>query len=190
MIDPIILLSAGAAFVMLATLTSLSLSCYQKCGPNQAMIISGLGTATGAANFKIVIGGGAVVFPVIQQRSFLSLEIMTFDVKSQIPMVGADGEVIDAEGVASIRINGDEASIATAAEMFLDKADSEIVTIAHEELVRALRLVLAEIDVERLSRNPDEYAEKVLLVSTADLRKFGLTVVSFSFKRIAQKIAK
>lgn len=49
-------------------------SFYQKCGPNQAMIISGMLSGEDDRKFKIVVGGGATVFPVIQQRSFLSLE--------------------------------------------------------------------------------------------------------------------
>src|SRR5437870_4390108 len=91
MFDPIILLGGASIVVVCGSIGSMALSCFQKCGPNQAMIISGLGTASGARSFKIVKGGGAVVFPVIQQRAFISLELMTLPVKLGSPLITKDG---------------------------------------------------------------------------------------------------
>ena len=99
---------------------------YQKCGPNQAMIISGFGTRQGPHGFKIIKGGGDVVLPLIQQRSFLSLEVMTIEVHSQAPIITKNGVPIFVEGVAQVKVRGDEVSIATAAEQFLGKTDQEV----------------------------------------------------------------
>ncbi|HEY9784767.1 MAG TPA: SPFH domain-containing protein [Candidatus Obscuribacterales bacterium] len=163
-------------------------SFYQKCGPNQAMIISGMLAGEDDRKFKIVVGGGATVYPVIQQRSFLSLEVMTIEVKSMAPIITRNGVPIYVEGVAQVKVKGDPASIATAAEQFLDKSEDEITQIAHETLVGHLRAILGTMEVEELIQSFDAFAQKVQEVSLADLAKMGLTVVSFTIKEIKDNV--
>ena len=163
-------------------------SCFQKCGPNQAMIVSGLFTKHGEHDFKIVKGGGAVVIPMLQQRSFLSLEVMTIEVRSEAPIITTNGVPIFVEGVAQVKVNGDEQSIATAAEQFLNKSDEEIKAIAHETLVGHLRAILGTMEVETLIRKFDDFARNVQEVSATDLRKMGLCVVSFTIKEIKDNV--
>lgn len=188
MFDPIVILGGAAVVTVCGAVGSMALSCFQKCGPNQAMIISGLGTKHGEHDFKIVKGGGAVVWPVIQQRAFLSLEVMTIDVKSAAPIITKNGVPIIVEGVAQVKVKGDEESIATAAEQFLDKSDNEIKSIAHETLVGHLRAILGTLEVEQLISNFDQFAMRVQEVSIGDLKKMGLTVVSFTIKEIKDNV--
>src|SRR5271163_1344337 len=161
---------------------------YQKCSPNQAMIISGFGAAHGERNFKIVVGGGAIVYPMIQQRNSLSLEIMTIEVHAQAPMITKNGVPIFVEGVAQVKVKGDDVSIATAAEQFLGKSDEEIANIAHESLVGHLRAILGTMSVEELIQSFDSFAQRVQEVSLGDLAKMGLTVVSFTIKEIKDPV--
>ncbi|MBC7999174.1 MAG: flotillin family protein [Leptolyngbya sp.] len=178
----------GAGVVFFAFIVWMVSSFYQKCGPNQAMIISGMLTAEEDRKFKIVVGGGTTVFPVIQQRAFLSLEVMTIEIKSTAPIITKNGVPVFVEGVAQVKVKGDSASIATAAEQFLDKDDSEISQIAHETLVGHLRAILGTMEVEELIQNFDSFAQKVQEVSLADLAKMGLTVVSFTLKELKDNV--
>jgi len=161
---------------------------YQKCSPNQAMIISGFGAGQRDRNFKIVVGGGAIVYPMIQQRNVLSLEIMTIEVHAQAPMITKNGVPIFVEGVAQVKVKGDDVSIATAAEQFLGKSDEEIANIAHESLVGHLRAILGTMTVEELIQSFDRFAQQVQEVSLGDLAKMGLTVVSFTIKEIKDSV--
>src|SRR5208283_2305067 len=149
---------------------STAISSFQKCGPNQAMIISGLGAQTlddegRKHEFRIVKGGGAVVWPVIQERRFLSLEVMTIDVRSDAAIITTNGVPIFVDGVAQVKVKGDNESIATAAEQFLNKSDDEIKQIAHETLVGHLRAIMGQMEVEELIRNFEQFAQKVQEVS-------------------------
>jgi flotillin len=161
---------------------------YQKCSPNQAMIISGFGAGQDGRNFKIVVGGGAVVIPMIQMRNSLSLEVMTIEVHAQAPMITKNGVPIFVEGVAQVKVKGDDVSIATAAEQFLGKSDEEVANIAHESLVGHLRAILGTMSVEELIQSFDQFAQRVQEVSLADLAKMGLTVVSFTIKEIKDQV--
>ena len=132
-------------FIVLYVLVIVLPSLYQKCGPNQAMIISGFHSRP-----KIIVGGGGIIIPMLQMRNDLSLEVMTIEVASQAPFITKNGVPIFVEGVAQVKVQGDEVSIHTAAEQFLGKTDDEIKSIAHESLVGHLRAILGTMTVEEL----------------------------------------
>lgn len=129
-----------------------------------------------------------MVLPMVQQRNSLSLEVMTIEVHAQAPMITRNGVPLFVEGVAQVKVKGDDVSIATAAEQFLGKSDEEISTIAHESLVGHLRAILGTMTVEELIQSFDSFAQRVQEVSLADLAKMGLTVVSFTIKEIKDSV--
>lgn len=183
-----VLVLAGLGLFVLFVLSWIMAGFYQKCGPNEAMVVSGFGAGEADRQFKIVKGGGAVVLPVIQQRQFLSLEIMPIEVRSSAPIITKNGVPIFVEGVAQVKVKGDDVSIATAAEQFLGKSDDEIASIAHETLVGHLRAMLGTMEVEELIQSFDAFAQRVQEVSLGDLAKMGLTVVSFTIKEIKDNV--
>lgn len=178
----------GGVFCVVMLFAWISVNFYQKCPPNQAMIISGMGAKEHGRAFKIVVGGGAVMLPMIQQKNILSLEVMTIEVRANAPMITKNGVPIFVEGVAQVKVKGDDISISTAAEQFLGKSDEEVSTIAHETLVGHLRAILGTMTVEELIQSFDSFAQKVQEVSIADLAKMGLTVVSFTIKEIKDSV--
>ena len=71
--------------------------------------------------FRIVKGGGTFVWPIFEKVDMLSLELLTIDV--QTPEVyTSKGVPVKVDGVAQIKVKGDDVSIRTAAEQFLGKA--------------------------------------------------------------------
>jgi len=182
------LLAVGVGVMLAFIMVYLMVNLYQKCSPNEAMIISGMYAGRDGRSYKIIVGGGAVMLPMVQQKSTLSLEVMTIDVHSQAPMITKNGVPIFVEGVAQVKVKGDEISIATAAEQFLGKTEEEIKNIAHESLVGHLRAILGTMAVEELVQNNDSFAQRVQEVSLGDLAKMGLTVVSFTIKEIKDTV--
>src|SRR5208282_1266403 len=105
---------------------------YTKVGPNQVLVVSGnkhkFVEADGSVQFRgfrIVKGGGTFVWPVFEKVDVLSLELLTIDV--QTPEVyTSKGVPVKVDGVAQIKIKGDDVSIATASEQVLSKSIDEI----------------------------------------------------------------
>lgn len=182
------LILGGIGLFVLFVLGWIMAGFYQKCGPNEAMIVSGFGASESDRKFKIVVGGGAVVMPVIQQRAFLSLEVMPIEVRSAAPIITKSKIPIFVEGVAQVKVKGDDVSIATAAEQFLGKTDEEIANIAHETLVGHLRAMLGTMEVEDLIESFEGFAHRAQEISQVDLAKMGLTVVSFTIKEIKDNV--
>src|SRR5579883_1675107 len=146
-----------AAILALAfVLSTIAASLYQKCSPNQAMIISGMSKIP-----TVAVGGGAFIVPFLQMRNDLSLEVMTIEVASQAPFITKNGVPIFVEGVAQVKVEGNDEAIRTAAEQFLGKSDDEIKSIAHESLVGHLRAILGTMTVEELIQSFDSFAQRV-----------------------------
>jgi len=166
------------------------LSRYTKVGPNQVLVISGRdhryvdpdGTAR-KRGFRIVKGGGTFVYPVIEKVDILSLELLTIDV--QTPEVyTSKGVPVKVDGVAQIKVKGDDVSIATSAEQFLGKSTQEIQQIATQTLEGHLRAILGTMTVEEIYQNRDAFASKVQEVAAGDMANMGLGIVSFTIRDI------
>jgi flotillin len=154
------------------------------------MIISGRkyhvtdpGGAVHTRGFRIVKGGGTFIVPVIEKADVLSLELLTIDV--QTPEVyTSKGVPVKVDGVAQIKVKGDDVSIATAAEQFLSKRTEDIKNIAMQTLEGHLRAILGTMTVEEIYQNRDAFASKVQEVAAGDMANMGLGIVSFTIRDI------
>ena len=166
------------------------LSRYTKVGPNQVLVVSGrkhrfrdVSGVDQVRGFRIVKGGGTFVYPVVEKVDVLSLELVTIDV--QTPEVyTSKGVPVRVDGVAQIKVKGDDISISTAAEQFLGKSTDEIRNIATQTLEGHLRAILGTLTVEEIYQNRDAFASKVQEVAAGDMANMGLSIVSFTIRDI------
>jgi flotillin len=176
--------------VVIFLLAAIWASRYTKVGPNQVLVVSGrrhrFVEADGSVQsrgFRIVKGGGTFVFPVVEKVDVLSLELLTIDV--QTPEVyTSKGVPVRVDGVAQIKIRGDDISIATAAEQVLSKTIDEIKGVAMQTLEGHLRAILGTMTVEDIYQNRDAFASKVQEVAAGDMANMGLGIVSFTIRDI------
>ena len=180
----------GSILLVVFIFAGIWASRYMKVGPNQVLIISGRkrrmvdpdGTARDVG-FRIVKGGGVFVWPVFEKVDLLSLELLTIDV--QTPEVYTlKGVPVKVDGVAQIKVKGDDVSIATASEQFLGKNTEEIRNIATQTLEGHLRAILGTMTVEEIYQNRDSFASKVQEVAAGDMANMGLGIVSFTIRDI------
>ena len=162
---------------------------YKKVGPNQVMIISGRrhrvrgAAADEITGFRIRKGGGAFIFPLLERVDILSLEVMTLDFTTP-EVYTKPGVPVVVDGVAQVKIKGDESSIRTAAEQFLGKAVDDLKQIALQTVEGHLRAIIGTLSVEEIYRNRDQFAGSVQEVAVSDLANMGLQIVSFTLKDI------
>jgi flotillin len=164
---------------------------YIKVGPNEVLVVSGRrhryldpdGTVR-MRGFRIKKGGGTFVIPVVEKVDKLSLELLTIDVKQEQDVYTSKGVPVRVDGVAQIKVKGDDISIATAAEQFLSKGNEEIKNIATQTLEGHLRAILGTMTVEEIYQNRDAFAAKVQEVAAGDMANMGLGIVSFTIRDI------
>jgi flotillin len=179
----------GVLFVVF-TFMMVWASRYTKVGPNQVLVVSGrkytMVDADGTQHtrgFRIVKGGGSFIMPVLEKVDLLSLELLTIDV--QTPEVyTSKGVPVKVDGVAQIKVKGDDISIATAAEQFLSKDTAAIMNIAMQTMEGHLRAILGTMTVEEIYQNRDAFAQKVQEVAAGDMANMGLGIVSFTIRDI------
>jgi flotillin len=164
---------------------------YIKVGPNEVLVVSGRkhryvdpdGTVQ-MRGFRVRKGGGTFVIPVIEKVDRLSLELLTIDVQQEQDVYTSKGVPVRVDGVAQIKVKGDDISIATAAEQFLSKDTDAIKNIAMQTLEGHLRAILGTMTVEDIYQNRDAFASKVQEVAAGDMANMGLSIVSFTIRDI------
>ncbi len=191
--------TAGAALSAIAVVVVIILGIityarrYVKVGPNQVLVISGkkrtIRDTQGnkqTVGFRFVKGGGTFVWPIYERSDLLSLEIITLDINTP-EVYTKHGVPVLVDGVAQIKVKGDDISIATAAEQFLGKSQQEVSQIAIQTVEGHLRAILGTLTVEEAYSNRDAFAQKVQEVASTDLANMGLTIISFTIRDIRDK---
>src|SRR5262245_3678681 len=173
----VIVIVVGLAIVVVLIL-ALVASMFRKVGPNQALIVYGFGGT------KVVVGGGRVIWPMVQQSKELSLELMSFDVVPQNDFYSGQGVAVNVEAVAQIKVKSDQVSILTASEQSLTKAPQEREGLIRLVMEGHLRGIIGQLRVEEIVKEPEMVAEKVRSQVADDMSKMGLEVVSFTIKEI------
>ncbi len=156
----------------------------RKVGPNQALIIYGLGTAN---HPKVIKGGGVVVLPFVQSARELSLELMSFDVAPTQDLYTRQGVAVNVEAVAQIKVKSDPDSIRTAAEQLLTKDMTEREALIRLVMEGHLRGIVGQLTIEEIVKQPEMVADRMRSTSAEDMDKMGLEIVSFTIKEVRDK---
>lgn len=186
-----IMISIVSAIIMVlvvVVLINVFVSRYVKVGPDEALIVSGRKRKlrTGQeVGFRIVKGGATFVWPVLEVAKIITLRIMPLDVNSSA--YTSQGVQVTVDGIAQVKIDSKEESIATAAEQFLSVSFDEIRRIATQTLEGHLRSIVGNLTVEQINQNRDAFAQKVQELAATDLANMGMTIISFTIKEIADK---
>jgi flotillin len=185
-----VIIGVVSVFVVFFVFLGIWASRYTKVGPNEVLVISGRKRAVmdpdgrpREVGYRIVKGGGVFVWPVFEKVDVLKLELMTIDVVTP-EVYTSRGVPVKVDGVAQIKVKGDDISIATSAEQFLSKGTAEIMNIATQTLEGHLRAILGTMTVEDIYQNRDAFASKVQEVAAGDMANMGLGIVSFTIRDI------
>ena len=170
----------GAVAVLLLVLWMV-VGLYRKVGPNQALIVYGRGGT------RVHTGSGTIVWPFVQSARELTLELMSFDVAPQQDLYTRQGVAVTVEAVAQIKVRNDAASIRTAAEQLLNKTPDERQDLIRLVMEGHLRGIIGQLTVEQIVKEPEMVGDRMRAISTDDLSKMGLEVVSFTIKEVRDK---
>jgi len=173
-----VLLVAGGSTVGLLVLMAFLASLYRKVGPNQALIVYGAG------GIKVVRGGGALVWPMVQSSRGLSLELMSFDVAPKKELYTKQGVSVLIDAVTQLKVRSDDESIRTAAEQFLDKTMDDREALIKLVMEGHLRGIVGQLTVEEIVKEPEMVGAKMRSTCAEDLNKMGLEPISFTIKEV------
>jgi flotillin len=176
-----IIVYSGLAALVLLLLFGVLARMYRKAGPNEALIVYGF------RGPRVIKGHGTVIFPMVENCRELSLELMSFDVAPQQDLYTKQGVAVTVEAVAQIKVRSDQASILTAAEQFLTKAQPQREGLIRLVMEGHLRGIIGQLTVEQIVKEPEMVGDRMRATCADDMSKMGLEVISFTIKEVRDK---
>src|SRR5688572_10755695 len=127
---------------------------YRRCPSNRVLVVYGrVGTNKAA---KCLHGGGAFVWPLIQDYSYLNLDPMVIE----IPLEGAlslNNIRVNVPSTFTVRIATDPVLMNNAAECLLGFDERRIREQAQDIILGQLRLVIATLSIEEINRDREKF---------------------------------
>ncbi len=179
----VLLLLAGG----LGTFTIKNL--YYICQPNEVLIFAGSARKTNGrrVGYRLVKGGSSIRTPLLEKVMKMNLTNMIIELKVS-NAYSKGGIPLHVDGVANIKIAGEEPTIHNAIERLLGKPRKEIEKIAKETLEGNLRGVLASLTPEQLNEDKTAFAKSLLDEAEEDLEKLGLVLDTLQIQNISDDV--
>ena len=179
--------------VLLILIALLVTSRYKVAGPNEAYIVTGRRgkaihnaqtgrVSTDLSGQRVVMGGGTFVVPFVQKLHILDLSSRRLSVQIR-GAVSGQGIKLNVEGVAIVKVGGNEDQIRASAQRFLTQQD-EVETFTQEVLAGALRSIVGGLSVEQIIRDRAAFAQRVADESENSLTGQGLVLDTFQIQDI------
>lgn len=149
--------------------------------PSEALIITGRNASSSGGTGRIIIGGRAVVYPVVQKAFFLSLSSRQIAVA--IDGISMNGIALRLHGVAQVKVGGTEEDVRKAAQRFLDQQD-QIEPYSTEILSGTLRAVVGTLTVEQIIQDRASFASQVQEESAHSMNNQGLVIDTFQISAV------
>jgi len=169
---PIILIIV-AAIVLFVTITAL-ISRYKRCPSDKILVIYG---RTGGTSAKCVHGGGAFIWPVIQDFAFLDLKPLSIEA-NLTNALSRQNIRVDVPCRFTIAISTETDSMNTAAERLLGLSSEQIQELAKDILFGQLRLVIATMTIEEINSDRDKFLDNISKNVDSELKKIGLKLIN------------
>ncbi len=162
-----------AAIVLFVTISAL-ISRYKRCPSDKILVIYG---RTGGTSAKCIHGGGAFIWPVIQDFSFLDLKPLSIEA-NLTNALSRQNIRVDVPCRFTIAISTETDSMNTAAERLLGLSSEQIQELAKDILFGQLRLVIATMTIEEINSDRDKFLDNISKNVDSELKKIGLKLIN------------
>ncbi len=162
-----------AAVVVFVTILAL-ISRYKRCPSDKILVIYG---KTGGSSAKCVHGGGAFIWPVIQDFAFLDLKPLSIEA-NLTNALSRQNIRVDVPCRFTIAISTEADSMNTAAERLLGLSAEQIQELAKDILFGQLRLVIATMTIEEINSDRDKFLDNISKNVDSELKKIGLKLIN------------
>ncbi len=161
--------------VVLVVLFAAVINRYRRCPSDKILVIYGGGGSKKSA--KCVHGGGAFVWPIIEDYAYLSLTPISIDA-NLTNALSRQNIRVDVPCRFTVGISTDEECMTAAAERLLGLSAQQIQELARDILFGQLRLVIATMSIEELNSDRDKFLEAISSNVEVELKKIGLRLIN------------
>ncbi len=157
---------------------------YRRCPSNRILVI--YGKVGGGDSAKCVHGGAALVWPLIQDYSYLSLEPLQI----AIPLKDAlsmENIRVNVPSVFTVAIGTEREVMQNAAIRLLGLDNHAIQQQAQDIIFGQLRQVIASMNIQEINRDRDTFLHNILKSLEPELRKIGLVLINVNITDITDE---
>lgn len=175
-------LVAMGAFVLILFFTIMFLSSrYRRCPSDKILVI--YGRVSKGLSSRTLHGGGAFVWPLIQDCRFLSLTPMTIsiDLRNALSLQNIR---INVPSTFTVGISTEPTIMTNAAERLLDLKPQLIIEMAREIIFGQLRLTVASLTIEQINQDRESFLESIRKNVERELHKIGLYLINVNITDI------
>jgi flotillin len=172
-------LVVAAIALVLFSLLALFVSRYKRCPANRVLVISG--KVAGDQSARVISGGGAFVWPVIQQADFLSLLPLQIDI-SLTDALSLENIRVRVPSQVTVAIGDTEEYQQNAAARILGLGPREIGDLAQNIIFGQMRQVIASMRIEDINRDRDQFRANIEHALEPELKKVGLKLINVNIK--------
>ena len=173
--------SAILAVVIILTIIGV-LSRYRRCKPNQVLVVYGK-TGGEKKSAKLYHGGAAFVLPIIQSYDILSMEPMQIDC-GLTGALSSQNIRVDVPTTITVAISTNPEIMQNAAERLLGMDTESTENLITDIVYGQMRLIIAEMTIEKLNSDRDEFLDKARKNIDNELNKLGLYLLNINISDI------
>lgn len=166
----IIVVSVIVFFVLITAL----ISRYKRCPSDKILVVYG---RTGGQSAKCIHGGGAFIWPVIQDFAFLDLKPISIEA-NLTNALSRQNIRVDVPCRFTIAISTEVESMNNAAERLLGLKAEQIQELSKDILFGQLRLVIATMTIEEINSDRDKFLDSISKNIDTELKKIGLKLIN------------
>ena len=170
------ILLGSIGFIILIVLVLCS---YTKAGPDEAIMISGLGKR------KILRGKAGWKLPFFQRKDKLSLKVFQVDIKTRESIPTNEFININVDGVANLKISSDPVLLERAFEATLGMKEEDLIEQVKQVLEGNMREIVGTVGIRQLVQDRKGVASKVMENVVPDMEKLGIELVNFNIQNFS-----
>jgi flotillin len=170
--SPLVLIVVAA--IVFFVLISALVSRYKRCPSDKILVIYG---RTGGTSAKCVHGGGAFIWPVIQDFAYLDLKPISIEA-NLTNALSRQNIRVDVPCRFTIAISTEHDSMNNAAERLLGLVPEQIQELSKDILFGQLRLVIATMTIEEINADRDKFLDNISKNVDTELKKIGLKLIN------------
>ncbi|MBX3315657.1 MAG: hypothetical protein KF902_02200 [Phycisphaeraceae bacterium] len=174
----------GAILLLFMFVVILLATRYRRCPSNRILVIYGK-VGTNKAS-RCLHGGGAFVWPLIQDFAYLSLEPMVID----IPLEGAlslNNIRVNVPSTFTVGISTDPMLMNLAAERLLMLSPQQVRDQAQDIILGQLRLVIATLTIEEINKDREKFMHLINENVEQEINKIGLVLINVNVRDITDE---
>ena len=171
---------AALIFLVVVVLFFLA-SRYKRCPSDKILVVYGKVGSGQSAN--CIHGGGAFIWPLIQDYAYIRLTPMTISIPLQNAL-SLQNIRINVPSTFTVGISTEPAVMTSAAERLLNLSQNEIEEMAKEIIFGQLRLTVASLTIEQINQDRESFLESVRKNVSPELNKIGLYLINVNITDI------